>query len=64
MTTSEIFQAIANYGFPCVMSLLLMYIVYKLNDSHKEEMQKMTEALENNTKAILELKGQLTNGKE
>lgn len=61
MEVQEIFTMIANYGFPCVVSLIMMYLVYKLNESHKEEMNKVTEALENNTKAIIELRGLLVN---
>lgn len=55
-TMNSILQAIANYGFPCVVCLILMWLVYKLNQSHKEEMTKLTEALCNNTKALDELK--------
>lgn len=60
MDGNAIMQAISTVGFPIVMCLILVYLVYKMNDQHKEEMNKMNEALNNNTLAIQHLTDMLT----
>lgn len=60
MDAQVIVNAIATVGFPIVMCLILVYIVYKMNEQHKEEMNKMNEALNNNTLAIQHLTDMLT----
>lgn len=62
MDGQVIMQAISTVGFPIVMCLLLVYVVYKMNDQHKEEMNKMNDALNNNTLAIQHLTDMLTKG--
>lgn len=56
-----IIQAITTVGFPIVISLIMMYLVYLQNKSHKEEMSEIRKALENNTIAITHLSDILTN---
>lgn len=46
---------IGSLGFPIVMCLLLYYRMDKQDENHKAEMEKITEALNNNTQAITSL---------
>lgn len=46
---------IGSLGFPIVMCLLLYYRMDKQDENHKNEMEKITEALNNNTQAITSL---------
>ena len=55
MNGSDLINAISTVGFPIVMCLLLLYVLYKQNEEHKEEMNKMNESLANNTLAIQRL---------
>lgn len=68
MNASDVLNAISTVGFPIVMCLLLLYVLYKQNEEHKEEMNKMNESLANNTLAIQHLadilKGREKNDKE
>lgn len=61
---SNIINLIGSVGFPIIMCLLM----YKqLNDSnllHKEEMNKMTEALNNNTLVLQQLSDKMENNKD
>lgn len=50
-----IIQSITTVGFPIVTSLIMMYLVYMQNKTHKEEMSEVVKALENNTIAITHL---------
>lgn len=62
MDGTNVINAISTVGFPIVMCLILVYVVYKMNDQHKEEMNKMNEALNNNTLAIQHLSDLLGKG--
>lgn len=55
MNASDVLNAVSTVGFPIVMCLLLLYVIYKQNEEHKEEMNKMNESLANNTLAIQRL---------
>lgn len=55
----ELLTAISTVGWPIVCTLLMMIGIYKLEATHKEETDKLAEALNNNTKAIIELKARL-----
>ena len=48
-------QIIKELGFPIACVLALFWMVIRQNDQHKEEMQAMSEALNNNTKALIRL---------
>lgn len=67
---TSIVQLIGSLGFPVAACLVMgWYVKYitdqnrvelgKLNDQHREEMNSITEALNNNTLALTELKGAL-----
>lgn len=43
---------IGSLGFPIIMCIMLFNWIQKLNEQHKEEMSKVTEALNNNTLAL------------
>lgn len=55
MDTQTIMTAISTVGFPIVMSLILIYLVYKQGEDHKEEMNQMRESINNNTLALQHL---------
>ena len=51
----NILQAISTVGFPIALTLILLWYIYDSNDKHKEEIDKMSEALNNNTLALTKL---------
>lgn len=55
MDVSAITQLIGSLGFPIAMCLYLIYHQNKLDENHREEMAKITEALNNNTVALTQL---------
>ena len=64
MEFDNLLTLIDNYAFPICCCVYLFWSAAKERDTHKEEMNKMTEALQNNTKAIIELKGLISNGRQ
>lgn len=52
---SDIVTAISTVGFPIVMCLLMFYMNDKQDIRHREETDKITEAVNNNTIAIQQL---------
>lgn len=48
----EILQAIANYGFSIVMSVVLLCIYYKSNERHREIEKNFTDAINKNTDVL------------
>lgn len=61
MDYATVIQSIKDVGFPIVICLVLIYMNIKQYMLHKEEMTKITEALNNNTKAINILNERLLN---
>lgn len=55
MDLSAFTTLIGSLGFPIVMCLLLYYRMDKQDENHKTEMEKITEALNNNTQALTAL---------
>lgn len=51
----NIVSVISSVGFPITMSLILVWYIYDSNNKHKDEIDKMSEALNNNTTAITKL---------
>lgn len=49
---SDIVTAISTVGFPIVMCLLMWYMNEKQDTRHKEEVDRMTEAVNNNTMVL------------
>lgn len=60
MDVTQVMQAIGSLGFPIVACCALFYYLNKEQESHKEEMSAVTEALNRNTEALLELKTIIT----
>ena len=56
-------QLIQSVGFPIACAIALFWQNNKLQEQHKEEMTKVTDALKNNTLAILELKNSIDDRK-
>lgn len=52
----EIVTAISTVGFPIVCTLILLYLLVKENEQHKEEMSSIKDTIQNNTIVLTELK--------
>lgn len=55
MDVSAIIQAISTVGFPIVMCLLFMYYIKYINDQHKDEIDKLSQSVNNNTLVMQKL---------
>lgn len=55
MDFNTVLQAISTVGFPIVMCLIFAWYIKDLNESHKEETEKFTEALNSNTLVLQKL---------
>lgn len=55
----EIVGLIRDVGFPIAVAVALFWKNVKDQEQHKAEMDKMTEALNNNTLALTELKDKI-----
>ena len=57
---NEIITAIGTVGFPIVASIYMAYVNKQQTEAHKEEMNKVTEALTDLKIVITELRDTLT----
>ena len=55
----SIINIIKEFGFPVACVIALFWQNNKLNEQHKEEMAQITQALNNNTVALIELKDKI-----
>lgn len=55
MDIGSIVSSIANLGFPAILCVILVYLLEKNNERHKEELDKLNETVKNNTEAINKL---------
>lgn len=55
MDATVITQLVGSLGFPIALCIALLWILVKFSEQHREEMNKITEALNNNTVAITQL---------
>lgn len=55
MDYQVVLQAITTVGFPIAMCLLLFWYIREQSDRHKEEIGKLSEAVNNNTLIIQRL---------
>ena len=62
MDVSAVGQAISTVGFPIVMCLLFMYYIKYINDQHKDEIDKLSQSLNNNTLVMQKLLDKLGGG--
>lgn len=60
MDVNAIITAISTLGFPIVMCAALFWKMDKQDSEHKEEMSKVSEALNNNTLALQHMVDVLT----
>ena len=61
---NDIVSTISTVGFPITMALILLWYIYDSNNKHKEEIDKMSAALNNNTIAITKLLDRLGGDKD
>lgn len=59
MDMQAVLSAISTVGFPIAACIAMFVMLDKERDNHKEEMSKVTEALNNNTIALNTLSGKL-----
>ena len=55
MDVNVLIQLVGSLGFPVVACGALFWRMVKSDEQHKEEMYKMSEALNNNTNALVKL---------
>lgn len=63
MDWQVIANLISSVGFPIGCSVALFWLLNRANENHNEEMRKMVDALNNNTKVLEMLKEKIENGK-
>ena len=59
MDANTIIQLVGSLGFPIVMCGALFWRTVKSDEQHKEEMDKLSEAINNNTVALTKLSDKL-----
>lgn len=59
MDANTIIQLVSSLGFPIVMCGALFWRMVKSDEQHKAEMDKLSEALKNNTIALTKLSDKL-----
>ena len=64
MDVNTVMQLVTTLGFPIVCCIALFWRMIKSDENHKEEMDKLSEALNNNTLAINKLNERLHNGED
>lgn len=64
MDVNVISTLISNIGVPSACLIATFYLWLKETDAHKDEMAKMTDALNNNTIALTKLTDQITRSDE
>lgn len=52
---NDIVSIISTVGFPIALTLILLWHIYDISNKHKEEIDKISEALNNNTIALTKL---------
>lgn len=55
MDVNSLIQLVGSLGFPIAACGALFWRMVKSDEQHKEEMNKMSEALNNNTSALVKL---------
>lgn len=55
MDVNSLIQLVGSLGFPIVACGAMFWRMVKSDEQHKEEMNKMSEALNNNTSALVKL---------
>ena len=60
-TLQTVINIIKDLGFPIAVCIAMFWLNNKQVEQHKEEMAKVTDALNNNTLALTELRDRLDN---
>ena len=60
-TLQTVINLIKDLGFPIAVGIAMFWLNNKQVEQHKEEMAKVTDALNNNTLALTELRDRLDN---
>ena len=64
MDVNTVMQLVTTLGFPIVCCIALFCRMIKSDENHKAEMDKLSEALNNNTLAINKLNERLNHGED
>lgn len=64
MDITVLTQLIGSLGFPIACVIAMFYMWNKEREDHKAEMQKMTEALNNNTLALVKIEEYMKRGQQ
>ena len=56
MDFNAIMSSVANIGFPAVVCIIMIWVNHEVFKQEQEALKSVREAIENNTKAITELK--------
>ena len=62
MDVSSIVQVIGSLGFPIAACIAVFWYLMKESENHKAEVNKLSEALQNNTIALQKLCDELEKG--
>lgn len=55
MNITDLGTFITTVGFPCAMCVLLFWFMYKQDNRHSEEVSKLSNTINENTKVLSEL---------
>lgn len=56
MDFNSIMQSISNMGFPAIVCIIMIWINREQTKSFKEDLKSLKESLDQNTKAVTELR--------
>ena len=59
MDTQAITTMIGSLGFPIVMCIIMIKLIFTMEESHKEEIDALKESLNNNTNVLARLETML-----
>ena len=59
MDTQGITTMIGSLGFPIVMCIIMIKLIFTMEESHKEEIDALKESLNNNTNVLTRLETML-----
>ena len=59
MDTQGITTMIGSLGFPIVMCIIMIKLIFTMEESHKEEIDALKESLNNNTNVLTKLETML-----
>lgn len=62
MDFEQLLTLVGNYAFPICCCIYLFWSISKERDAHKDEMDKVTEALNNNTIALTKIEELVRDG--